>query len=277
MAVPPATPDQLAAYLARIGFSGEARADLDTLVAVHRGHIETIAWECIDCFIGRPTGRDPRAAFDKLVTGGRGGWCYEMNGLFAWMLEAIGFSLTRLAAGVMRDRMGDAAMGNHLTLIVHLDRDYIADVGLGAGLIEPIPFVAGRHEQRGVAFALEDLGDGWWRFHNQPDVLPPSFDFSTDLRDEALLENACQWLQSDPASPFRQNVVIQRYHGADLASLVGATLVRKGVDATEQRSLASAAEYGAALSETFGLVGDDAAAIWARIGMLAAQNPAVTQ
>lgn len=273
-AIPPATADQLAAYLARIGFVGEPRPDLETLVAVHRGHVGAIAWECIDCFIGRPTGRDPRAAFDKLVTGGRGGWCYEMNGLFAWMLEAIGFSLTRLAAGVMRDRMGDQAIGNHLTLIVHLDRDYVADVGLGAGLIEPIPFAPGRHEQRGIAFALEDLGDGWWRFHNQPDVLPPSFDFSTAVRDEALLEGACQWLQSDPGSPFRQNVVVQRYDGAVLASLVGATLVRKGADAGPPRPIADAADYAATLAREFGLGASDAPAIWARIGEVEAAKAA---
>lgn len=97
-----ATPRQLAAYLARIGFVGDVRPDLETLTALHRAHVESIAWECIDCFLGRPTTRDPRAAFDKIVTGGRGGWCYEMNGLFGWMLEAIGFSVTRLAAGVMR-------------------------------------------------------------------------------------------------------------------------------------------------------------------------------
>ena len=143
MATAPATPDQLAAYLARINFTGTPRPDLGTLTAVHRAHVDAIAWECIDCFIGRPTGRDPQAAFDKIVTAGRGGWCYEMNGLFAWMLEAMGFSLTRLAAGVMRDRMGDGAIGNHLTLIVHLDRDHIADVGLGAGLVEPVAFAAG--------------------------------------------------------------------------------------------------------------------------------------
>lgn len=268
--IAPATPDQLAAYLARIGFSGTPRPDFETLTAVHRGHVAAIAWECIDCFIGHPTGRDPRAAFDKLVTGGRGGWCYEMNGLLAWMLEAMGFSLTRLAAGVMRDRMGDSAIGNHLTLIVHLDRDYIADVGLGAGLIEPIPFAAGHYEQRGIGFGLEDLGDGWWRFHNQPDVLPPTFDFSVDVRDEALLEGACQWLQTDPGSPFRQNVVVQRYDGAVLKSLVGATFVRKGADGTGPRAIADAADYAATMDLEFGLAGTDAAAIWARIGALSA-------
>jgi N-hydroxyarylamine O-acetyltransferase len=269
MATAPATSDQLAAYLARIGFTGTPRPDLATLTAVHRAHVDTIAWECIDCFIGRPTGRDPQAAFDKIVTGGRGGWCYEMNGLFAWMLEAMGFSLTRLAAGVMRDRMGDGAIGNHLTLIVHLDRDHIADVGLGAGLVEPVPFAAGTYEQRGIAFAIEDLGDGWWRFHNQPDVLPPTFDFSPAVRDEALLEGACQWLQSDPASPFRQHVVVQRYDGAVLKSLVDAGFAGKGPGAAAPRAIADAADYAATMRREYGLDPADAAAIWARIGELA--------
>lgn len=261
-----ATPDHLAAYLARIGFVGDVRPDLETLTALHRAHVESIAWECIDCFLGRPTTRDPRAAFDKIVAGGRGGWCYEMNGLFGWMLEAIGFSVTRLAAAVMREQLGDNAIGNHLLLIVHLDRDYLADVGLGSGLVEPIPFAEGDYVQRHATFGLRPLADGWWRFHNQPDVLPPSFDFSPDVRDEALLEGACDWLQSDPGSPFRQNVVIQRYGPHGLDSLVGPALMHINADGTHRRELAEQADYAAALRDRFGLDPADAAAIWARLG-----------
>lgn len=261
-----ATQAELAAYLARIGFAGEARADLETLTAIHRAHVESIAWECIDCFLGRPTNRDPRAAFDKIVTGGRGGWCYEMNGLFGWMLEAIGFSVTRLAAGVMRERLGDDAVGNHLLLIVHLDRDYLADVGLGSGLVEPIPFAAGDYVQRHATFGLSPIEGGWWRFHNQPGVLPPSFDFSPDVRDEALLEGACQWLQADPGSPFRQNVVIQHYGPNGLDSLVGPALMHIDADGTDRREIADQADYAAALRDRFGLDPADAAAIWARLG-----------
>jgi len=267
-----ATPAQLAAYLARIGFAGIPRADLDTLTAIHRAHVESFAWNCIDAFVGRATGRDPAAAFVKIVEQGRGGWCYEMNGLLAAMLEAIGFRLTRLAAAVMRDELGEVSLGNHLMMIVHLDRDYIADVGLGSGLVEPIPFAAGRTTQRGSDYALEPIAGGWWRFHNRPGVLPPYFDFSPDIHDEALLDGSCRWLQTDPASPFRQNLVVQRYTPHGLDSLVGRSLTRRDASGETQREIATAAELDTVLRERFGLSNIDTAAVWT--GIEATTQPA---
>jgi len=256
-----AEPGELAAYLARIGFSGEARPDLATLTKVHRAHVDSIAWECIDCFVGRATTRDPRR--------GRGGWCYEMNGLLGWMLEAIGFSVTRVAAAVMREQLGDSVIGNHLMLIVQLERDYIADVGLGSGLIEPIPLVEGRHKQRRAEFRLERLDERWWRFHTQPYAMPPSFDFAPDLTDESLLEDRCRWMQTDIASPFRQNVVVQRHSPHGLDSLIGRRFMRLTGGEPEQEPVADAAAYSALLRERFGIDPHDAAAIWERTGEMA--------
>lgn len=256
---------ELAAYLSHIGFGGRPRIDLATLAEVHRRHADRIAWESIDCFVGRPVGRDPRTAFDKLVRQGRGGWCYEMNGLLAWMLEAIGFRVTRLATAVMREQLGDDAIGNHLMLLVHLDRDYIADVGIGSGLVEPIPLAEGRYRQRRATFALERLDGRLWRFHNQPGALPPSFDFALDLVDDALLDRGCRWLQTDPASPFLQNVVIQRHGPHGLDSLVNATRSRLADGVVEQWPLDTPEEYARELRTCFGLPADDVPALWARL------------
>jgi N-hydroxyarylamine O-acetyltransferase len=81
------------------------------------------------------------------VTRRRGGWCYEMNGLMDWALREIGFKVTRMAGGVMRASVGDGVVGNHLVLKVDLDRPYLADVGFGDGLVEPIPIEPGRTKQ----------------------------------------------------------------------------------------------------------------------------------
>jgi N-hydroxyarylamine O-acetyltransferase len=260
-----ASPAHVARYLERIGFAGQPRADLATLMTLHRRHVEGIAWECLDCYAGNPTSRDPLAAFDKIVTRGRGGWCYEMNGLFAWILEGIGFQVTRLAAGVMRDTIGDAMIGNHLALIVRLDQDYLADVGLGSGLIEPVPLAEGIYHQRFATYRLERLDDRWWRFHNQSGVLPPSFDFALDVRDDALLEDRCRWLHDDPASPFRQNAVVQRYFADRLESLIGSKLIRISAQGAEETPIASAAGYDRALRDTFGLDVPEAEAVWSKI------------
>jgi N-hydroxyarylamine O-acetyltransferase len=104
----------LAAYLHRIGFTGAARADWPTLQRLHRLHLAAIPYENLDVQLQRRVGFDLDAIHRKLVLERRGGWCYEMNGLFAWALEQIGFRITRLAGGVGREQAGDRSIGTHL-------------------------------------------------------------------------------------------------------------------------------------------------------------------
>lgn len=263
--LPAATPQALAAYLARIGFSGTPRADLATLNAVHRLHAKAIPYENLDVQLGRPVTRDPRAAFAKLVGARRGGWCYEMNGLMAWMLEAIGFEVTRLAGAVMREQAGDVMIGNHLVLLVELDRTYVADVGLGNGLVEAVPLEAGPIRQGFKRMELERLGDGWWRFRNHKGAMPPSFDFNPDVGDEALLEERCRWSQTDPASPFVVNAVLQRHFGDHFESLVGTTYGILDGAGTRERTIASAHDYARVLRERFGLAVPHVDYLWAKV------------
>ena len=260
--IPQASAAELAAYLKRIGFGGVADPDHPTLRALHRAHVESIAWENLDLALGRPITRDPRDAFDKIVRRGRGGWCYEMNGLFAWMLEALGFRVTRLAGAVMRESVGDAMIGNHLVLLVTLDQHYVADVGLGTGLIEPVPLAEGRIDQHFRNFALERLEGDWWRFHNHPGAMPPSVDFSPSVTDEALLEDRNHWLQTDPASPFVGQRVVHRYRSGHLASLVNGNVTEANVRGTRSRAIESAGEYAHVLRDTFGITLTEAPILW---------------
>src|SRR3954471_15025485 len=101
----------LKAYFGRIGYVGEPRVDLATLRALHRAHLLAIPYENLDVQLGRPLTTDPAAAYDKIVRRRRGGWCYEMNGLFGWALETVGFSVMRMAGGAMRELRGDMAVG----------------------------------------------------------------------------------------------------------------------------------------------------------------------
>src|SRR5438270_13953150 len=106
----------LAAYLDRIRDQGRPRPDRETLAAIQRHHLTAIPYENLDVQLGRPRTTDPAAAFDKLVTRRRGGWCYEMNGLMGWALSEIGFSVTPLATGVMTSSAGDDQTANQLVL-----------------------------------------------------------------------------------------------------------------------------------------------------------------
>ena len=251
-------------YLQRVGFKGRAQADLDSLQRIHRGHALNIPYENLDIQFGRAVSRDVACIFDKIVNGRRGGWCYEMNGLLAWALEDLGFRITRLAGGVRRSEVGDQALGNHLVLLVHLERDYLADVGFGDGLIEPVPLEVGTFRQGGSEFQLESLAEGWWRFHGDARGGGLSFDFDVTPACERLLESKCQWLQTSAESVFVQNAIVQRHLDGSHAALRGCVLRLVG-KLQEVRELKSADEYVETLREVFGLDLPEASGIWPRI------------
>lgn len=259
----PLTTSQLSAYFDRIDFAGTPRADLPTLRALHRAHALAIPFEAADVQFARPPGLDPQAAFAKLVTARRGGWCYEQNGLFGRVLESLGFTVTRLSAGVMRQVRGDFAMGSHLALKVTLDgEDWLADVGFGASLIAPMPLAEGRHDTPPVPSELSRTDEGYWRLSIAIGDNPFSYDFRNEPADEALLARRCAWQGSDSESPFVQTLVVQRRLPERHAMLRGKVLTRTGLDGAEVRELADAQDLVAVLREDFGLHLPEAAGLW---------------
>jgi len=260
---------QLREYLHRVGFSGEPRPDLDTLKRLHRGHLAAISYENLDVQLGRRVGFDPAAVFDKLVRSKRGGWCFEMNGLLAWALEQIGFRVMRVAGAVGRDVRGDGSIGNHLALIVDLDRPYLADVGFGDGLIEPTPLVEASLRQEFFEFRLQRLDeegpDGWWRFHNHRYGGAPSFDFQLSPARSEVFERQSDWLQTAPESGFVQNSVCQRFHGGELSILRGKVLKVIGEHGVSQRTIEDFADYREVLGRRFGLELPDLGFLWHKV------------
>ena len=256
----------LDAYFARIGYSGPTRPDLATLTAVHRAHLLAIPYENLDAQMGRTCRVDPALAADKLVGRGRGGWCYEMNGTLGLVLQAMGFQVTRMAGTVMREAGSGRPEGNHLVLRVDLeDGPYIADVGFGDGVLEPIPLKAGAYEVAGYPFRLEILPDGWWRFHNHAFGGAAYFDFPDQPADPAQLDATCHWLSTSPDSFFTQTTMAFRHTPTGINGLLGRVLRRVTPQGKTETVLPSAEAYVQTLRTTFGVDVPEAAALWPQI------------
>jgi N-hydroxyarylamine O-acetyltransferase len=259
---------ELAAYLDRIGFEGEPKPDLATLAALSRRHLLSIPYENIDVQLGRTLTTDPAAAYARIVgRGARGGWCYEMNGLFGWALREVGFDVTRLASGVARSVKGDTALGNHLILRVDMaGGPILADVGLANGPKGPYPIAEGPFAIEGLNYKLERIEDGYWRFHNHPEGMAPNFDFKAEPDDdEAALSRACAGLQTDPASPFKLNLICVRFTPDGENHLLGRSLRQTRPGGTTERVLDSADELVATLKSDFGIVEPAVADLWPTI------------
>ncbi len=205
------TANQLETYLARIGIERPISLDLQSLSRLHRAHLMTFTWEALDAFMEWPSSITPTFAFAKMVEGRRGGWCYEMNGLFGAALDALGFRVARLCGGVDREKLGDIAIGNHLTLRVDLERPYLAEVGVADAIVEPVPLAVGPISQRGFDFSIMPTDDGWLRFNNHVHGIARSFDFRADHSDEAAMAATHAWLMRDPGSPFTNALAVLRH------------------------------------------------------------------
>lgn len=251
-------------YVRRIGFDGDPRPDLVTLRQIHRRHLAAIAYENLDVQLDVPISFELDAIFAKLVRSRRGGWCFEMNALLAWALEWIGFRVTRMAGAVLRNQRGEAAIGNHLVLCVQLDQPYLADVGFGDGLIEPVPLVEGPIRQDFLDFSLERIED-WWRFHNHPQGGAASFDFKLQPAPVDLLQRQAHWLQTAPESGFVQNAICQRYARGELSILRGKVLKIIRATGVEQRSIEHIDDLRSVLTRQFDIVVPDIPHLWARI------------
>lgn len=155
----------LDAYFHRIGYDGGREPTLETLRGIHAGHARNIPFENLDPLLRRPVRLDAASLEEKLVRGGRGGYCFEHNLLLSHALRACGFRVTGLAARVLWSYPRDAVTPrSHMLLRVEIDGEpYVADVGFGGlTLTAPLRLQADiEQETPHEPFRLASAGDGF--------------------------------------------------------------------------------------------------------------------
>uniref|UniRef100_A0A8C4R2B7 arylamine N-acetyltransferase n=1 Tax=Eptatretus burgeri TaxID=7764 RepID=A0A8C4R2B7_EPTBU len=129
-------PDKLdvMAYLERINYKGRCEPNIDCLHQLHAAHLTSVPFENLSIHCGEDIVLDLPLVYDKVVRRHRGGFCYELNKLFAWLLEQLGFSVILISASVY------GPPGHHMLLLVTLSsgRRVLVDVGIGCGFRLPI-------------------------------------------------------------------------------------------------------------------------------------------
>ena len=250
-------------YLSRIGVPAPAAADLPALQAVITGHTRSIAFENLDPLTGVEPALDPDGLAAKLVDGGRGGWCFEQNGLLRNALTELGYQVTGLAARVRYRRPPDAppqARGHMLLRVDGLpDGPHVVDVGFGGGTptgvlrlvqdeVQETPNEPCRIVRDGgdpQAYAMETrFGDSWTALY--------SFDLTPQLPVDYGITN--YYLSAHPTSHFRHMLMVSRPDPGVRHALANNRLSIHRVDGTgEQHVLGTVAELREALAGTFGL------------------------
>jgi N-hydroxyarylamine O-acetyltransferase len=258
------TSTELARYFARVGYDGPATVSLQTLRTLHRAHLLAIPYENLDIHLGLPITLDPEAMFRKLVDERRGGWCYEMNGVFGRVLETLGFTVRYLSGAVGRATRGWRAQGNHLVLLVTLDRRWIADVGFGDGFFTPLPLEPGSYRQDFLQFHVRRDGPRW-RVDSHEYGGADGFDFTLTARTLDSFAGQCRDLQTAPDSSFVQTTVCERFTPRGLVMLRGAVLREVTAGGVTTHIVTDADEYVRALKDRFDLDLPEMADCWPQI------------
>lgn len=248
----------LDAYFARIGYQGPRTPTIETLRALQALHPASIPFEAIDVLLDRGIDLTPAAIDAKLISGGRGGYCYEHNGLFKRVLEALGFEVEGLIARVRWMTPFDAPPSprSHMALRVIIDGEpWLADVGFGSAVLtaplrldstEPqaTPYETFRLTPLDDDLSLEaQLGEDWL----------PVYELSLEAQLDVDYEQPNWFTATHPSSHFRHDLIVALTTPRARYTLAHNRLSVRTPDGDLQRRMLSADEIERVLTETFGL------------------------
>ncbi|GAA1177693.1 arylamine N-acetyltransferase family protein [Pseudonocardia alaniniphila] len=259
--------------LHRIGYDRPIHADPETLRRLHRAWRTQVPYENLDIQLGRPINLEPGALLDKLVRRRRGGYCYELNGGLALLLESAGFEVTMVEGGVLRETRGDAMWGNHNVLLVDLDGErWVADAGIGDGFLEPLRLREGSHTQGAFTYRLERLDPDTWRFHHHPGGTVASYDFRLRPRELAEFSGRSHELSTSPDSAYVTTLIAARPVADATLLLLSRTVRRLGANSRQSWTVSSVEEFADVLSERLLIPLDDlgpdgVARLWEKAGV----------
>jgi N-hydroxyarylamine O-acetyltransferase len=259
-------------YLKRIDYSAPLNAaapepSLATLQLLHKSHMMAVPFENLSIHYGQPIVLQEEALFDKIVTRQRGGFCYELNGLFAWLLRGLGFQVTLLSAGVAHADGGFGPEYDHLTLLVQQlsGADWLADVGFGDSFRAPLRFEAGLeqdgadgHQYRLVQEEQEDDShtrrDYWMVQQLKQGQWEPQYRFTLQPHALADYTERCHYHQTSPESHFTQKRVCSLATPMGRLTLSDMLLIRTVQGNRKEQTLASEAQFREVLANRFGIV-----------------------
>ncbi len=242
----------IAAYLKRINYTGSLTPSSETLRALQSAHLSAVPFENLSIHYRQPIVLDDEALFNKIVTQNRGGFCYELNGLFAAMLRGLGFKVSMLSARVANNEGEFGPDFDHMTLMVELDERWLADVGFGDSFRSPLLLDAREEQVQGDrAYKLEAEGDRLLLWQRLPgEGWKTQYSFNLEPFAFADYAGMCQYHQTSPESHFTRGRLCSRATPGGRVTLSELRLIT-AEDGQRNERLLSEDEYLSILKELF--------------------------
>jgi N-hydroxyarylamine O-acetyltransferase len=236
---------RMEALLRHIGLDAMPAPDADGLRELHRAYVRAVPYEDLSVQLGECGPLDPQALTAR-VTGGRGGYCFELNTVLFELLRAAGLRVGRHQA-----RVNGSVLCNHMALVVDVGgRRFLADAGLGEGPLDPLELADGAVSAGPLRWAVSRSGDGWRLAQHEFGSIA-SFVFADAPSALAEFEPHHHRLSRTPDSSFVQTLVLQQPHDDRIVTLRSRTLSVDGPGVREREVLPDEAAFAAALRREF--------------------------
>ena len=244
-------------YLTRLGLPAPEQFDLATLFHVHRQHLYRIPFENLDIHSGRKIELDIERIYQKIVHEARGGFCFELNGLFHWFLKESGYSCYFISCAVYiptQEKYG--ADGGHMAIIATVDdQQWLVDVGFGNSFPEPLTLKSrGSISHHGQHYRLDQDLEGYYILCNSRDlkIWTPLYRFRDIPVPFDYFEPFCEFHQTSPLSPFTQRKLCSQLVEGGRITLAGNTLINT-INGLREEIAVEEEEFDHYLQELFGI------------------------
>ena len=244
---------EIDAYLDRIRYKGSREPTAETLKQLHRAHMLAVPFENLDIPLGHPILLSLPSLYDKIVRRRRGGFCYELNGLFGWLLEQLGFAVVMLSARVFDgDQPGPEF--DHMVLLIKFEERLLADVGFGDSFLEPLRFdVEEENVQHGSSYRLAGPESERVLQQRRGSDWESRYVFSLTPRLLTEFNAMCEHQQTSPQSTFTQKTICSLATPDGRITLSNNRLIMTTAERREEREVSDDEEYRALLKVHFGI------------------------
>ncbi len=215
-------------YIERIKYKGELAADLNILKKLQEVHLLTIPFENLDIHYGKPIDLDVDEFYKKIVQNNRGGFCYELNGLFYALLKAIGYNVKMISARVYNSTKKEFGLEyDHLAIVAELNKvEYLVDVGFGEFAFNPLKIELNtiQSDSRGN-FIIEEYNNKYYIVSKIKDeVKTPEYIFKNEARELSDFKEMSLHNQTSPNSHFTKKKLISKPTNNGRITITGNTL-----------------------------------------------------
>jgi arylamine N-acetyltransferase len=247
--------DDLATSLLRHLGHVPSTPSVENLTRLQHAFLDTVPYENLEIQLGRPTTIDPVESARRIV-GGRGGYCFHLNGVFASLLVSLGYEVT-LARGKVTGR-DDSELGHHMVVMVHIEgTTWMPDVGLGDGYRDPIPVQEGIYDQPPFTYGLRKLCDDRWQLRHDERATIDGVDFDPTPVSVSAFEPNHAHLSTSPDSSFVRKLVVQQRRADHTLILRGCLVLRTDAEGVAERVVPDQDQWWRFLADEFGLCLDD--------------------